>query len=139
MRLWHYKLLPYLPNSQLISQWRELNSIFKKQDNHILINYIYGYPKEDIRIYSDLVINELTKRGIKIKSFDKYLAYFNLPNTYMPTYDHNDINAPFKKHHHKRYLMQCFYNLQEKYDRHQKDFSDEQYKRLKKFITEEIT
>ena len=47
MRLWHYKLIPFLPNSQLIAQWRELNSIFKKQDKHILINYVYEYPKED--------------------------------------------------------------------------------------------
>ena len=45
MRLWHYKLLPYLPKSQLIAQWRELNSIYKKQDRHILINYIYDYDE----------------------------------------------------------------------------------------------
>ena len=45
MRCWHYKLLPYLPNSQLIAQKRECDLIWKdiakgKQTNHILI--IYG-------------------------------------------------------------------------------------------------
>ena len=35
MRLWHIDLIPYLPKSQLLAQWRELNSIFKKQDKHI--------------------------------------------------------------------------------------------------------
>ena len=45
MRLWHIDLIPYLPDLQLIAQWRELNSIFKKQDKHILINYIYNYDK----------------------------------------------------------------------------------------------
>ena len=43
IRLWHIDLIPYLPKSQLIAQWRELNSIFKKQDKHILINYVYDY------------------------------------------------------------------------------------------------
>lgn len=38
MRLWHIDLIPYLPKTQLISQWRELNSVFKKQNKHILIN-----------------------------------------------------------------------------------------------------
>ena len=61
MRLWHYKLIPYLPKSQLLAQWRELNSIFKKQDKHILINYIYEYPREDLYKYSYIVLNELEK------------------------------------------------------------------------------
>ena len=45
MRLWHYKLIKegLLPDSQLLAQWRELNSIYVKEDKHILINYIYRY------------------------------------------------------------------------------------------------
>ena len=31
----NYKILDFLPNSQLIAQWRELNSIFKNKPNHI--------------------------------------------------------------------------------------------------------
>ena len=27
MRLWHYKLIPYLPKKQLVSQWRECIAI----------------------------------------------------------------------------------------------------------------
>lgn len=56
MRLWHYEIIPYLPKSQLIAQWRELNSIFTKQDKHILINYIYNYPKDHLYTYSNLVL-----------------------------------------------------------------------------------
>lgn len=50
MRLWNYELIEnnLLPNSQAVAQWRELNSIFRKQDNHILINYIYNYNKETL-------------------------------------------------------------------------------------------
>lgn len=35
MRLWHYDLLAFLPRSQLLAQWRELNSIYAKQDQHL--------------------------------------------------------------------------------------------------------
>ena len=77
MRLWHYKIIPYLPNSQLIAQWRELNSIFKKQDNHILINYVYKYNKLELEEYTCLVLNEMIKRKIKIHSGDNFLKYFN--------------------------------------------------------------
>lgn len=127
MRLWHYKLIPYLPNSQLIAQWRELNSIFKKQDKHILINYVYEYLKDDLNEYTQLVIEEMRNRGIKIKDFSNYVNYFK--NISM-----NCGFAPFKNHHNNRYLLQCFYNLQEKFDRGQKDFSKEQYKRLEEFL-----
>ena len=133
MRLWHYKLIPFLPNSQLIAQWRELNSIFKKQDKHILINYVYEYPKEELYWYSRLVINELSNCGINIKKTANFYEYFkDLDcNNY---YKDSDL---FKKHHTMRYLWQCFANLQEKYDRGQKDFSDELYEKLEMFVQEE--
>ena len=45
MRIWHTKILPYLPRMQLLSQKREIDLIWKdlangKQTNHVLINYI---------------------------------------------------------------------------------------------------
>lgn len=132
MRLWHYKLIEHLPKSQLLAQWRELNSIYKKQDKHILINYIYSYPKEDLFIYSGLVIGEMYFRGFKIKSFENYNKYFK--NITKP----KDFYIPFENHHTDRYLLQCFYNLQEKYDCGQKDFTEQQYKDLEKFIGKEI-
>ena len=77
MRLWHYKLIPYLPNSQLIAQWRELNTIFVKQPNHILINYVYDYPKCHLFEYTQLVLQEMEKRGfditrVKYRNFRNY-------------------------------------------------------------------
>lgn len=76
MRLWHYKLISVLPRTQLLAQWRELNSIFKKQDNHILINYIYDYPKSTLKTYTDMVIKEIEHRGYVIRSWDNYNNYF---------------------------------------------------------------
>lgn len=132
MRLWHYKLIPFLPNSQLLAQWRELNSIFKKQDKHILINYVYEYPKQDLLAYSLLVISEMQKRGLEIRKFESYYRYFE--GVYVkdiPDYQHF---VPFKNHHNNRYLLQCFYNLQEKYDRGQIDFTPDLMDKLLNFI-----
>ena len=124
MRIWHYKLIPFLPNSQLIAQWRELNSIFKKQDKHILINYVYEYPnKDDLFSFATIVTLEMAERGIAIHSWDNYYTYFNEKNYKLTLH-------PFARYHNDRYLKQCFYNLQEKFDRGQRDFSLEQYKKL---------
>lgn len=132
MRLWHYKLIPYLPRLQLLSQWKELNSIFKNQPKHILINYVYEYPKYDLLLYSVLVIEEMKKRNFKIKSFDNFDLYFK---DYM--IDVGELyDPPFKNHHTDRYLIQCFYNLEEKYDRGQKDFTKEIHEKLCKFVKE---
>lgn len=136
MRLWHYKLIPYLPNKQLVSQWRELNIIFKKQIKFSLINYVYEYPKHDLLAYSILVTSEMIKRNYRInstKNFDKYFEYTKIIDI-----ENREKFKPFKNHHNNRYLKQCFYNLQEKYDRGQKDFTQEQYIKLKEFIKNEI-
>ena len=125
MRLWHYELIHYLPKSQLLAQWRELNSIFKKQDKHILINYIYDYPKNDLKAYACMVIEEMKSRGYKINSMANFEAYFG--DELLPAPIDGKL---FINHHTFRYLQQCFYNLEEKYDRGQADFSQEQYEAL---------
>ena len=110
MRLWHTGLISVLPRQQLLAQWRELCSIFAKEDNHILINFVY----EDIsslKKYSDLVINEFKVRGYKISSqaMQRYNDYFGDKET-------TDVEVIFPNKMSKRYFRQCYYNLEEKYD-----------------------
>ena len=141
MRLWHYKLIPYLPKSQLLAQWRELNSIFKKRDRHILINYIYDYPKTDLLYYTRLVIDEMGRRRYKIKSFEKSDAYFanvsiNDHLAYFPA-DNPDFH-PFEVEHDEGYLLICYFNLLEKFLRGQKDFSGDCFDRMRRFVSSEI-
>lgn len=124
MRLWHYQLIPYLPKSQLLAQWRELNSIFKKQDKHILINYVYEYPEEDLEIYSFLVVEEMLKRKYIVKN--------------APEYNIERFIAPFKNHHTKEYLLICYMNLREKFNRYQKDFDEETFSKLHNFVNKEL-
>lgn len=127
MRLWHIDLIPYLPKSQLLAQWRELNSIFKKQDKHILINYIYDYSKYELRHYSREIISEMQARGYYV-NIKNHLNYFlSLGADF-----YNDYTPRFEEHN-KEYLTICYYNLKEKYLRGQKDFTKEIWEKLDKF------
>lgn len=121
MRLWHYEIILYLPKSQLIAQWRELNSIFTKQDKHILINYIYNYLKDYLYTYSNLVLDEMKKHGYQIKKWDNYNEYFgdlrfSKPNMSLIYSEHNS-----------EYFEICYWNLKEKYLRGQSDFTTYMY------------
>ena len=138
IRLWHIDLIKngLLPDSQLISQWRELNSIFKNQPKHILINYVYQCPKEDLYFYTCMVVQEMDLRGYKVKSLDNFYNYFSKGLEF--SYDKDKPFHPFKEYHNDRYLIQCYWNLAEKFDRGQQDFSQKQYEKLKKFVKEKI-
>lgn len=62
--------------------------------------------------YANLIIAEFKNRGYKIKSLDNYNTYFD--GIQAPVYI-----APHILFNHKmgdRYLRQCYYNLQEKWD-----------------------
>ena len=110
MRLWHTALISVLPKQQLLGQWRELNSIFKLKNKHVLINFVYDYPKTDLYVYSVLVVGEFIKRKYKV-NLDNFYNYFgNI--VFKPP----EFFVPFDNKMTSRYLKQCLYNLQEKYD-----------------------
>lgn len=134
MRLWHYKLIPFLPKSQLVAQWRELNSIYKDQPKHILINYVYEYDRLELHIYSAIVEHEMLKRNIRFKYSEYYYDFFKDVLNRGLYRRIAEVLHPFENHHNNRYLLQCFYNLQEKYDRGQKDFSEELFEKLTDYI-----
>ena len=124
MRLWHYKLIRYLPRSQLLAQWRELNLIFRQEPSRILINYIYKDEyknKKDLLAYSNIVLEAMKNRGYRI-NYGNFDEYFKGVTT--------DIVKPFLNHQDDEYLRICFYNLKEKYLRGQKDFSNAQYAKM---------
>ena len=114
IRLWHKDLIPYLPKNQLLGQWRECCCIAKNiadngTPNHILVNKIMDYPIEHFIAYTTLVKQEMQKRGYKCDTsrFTKWLEWdaFKILK-----------NEIFEGWHNTRYLRQCLYNLQEKYD-----------------------
>lgn len=126
MRLWHIDLIPYLPKSQLLAQWRELNSIFKKQDKHILINYVYDYDKYYLYCYTIKVLEEIGNRhyNYNLVNFCEYFDYV----WYKELYEMKHF-LKFAEHN-KEYLTICYWNLREKYIRGQKDFTKEVWNKL---------
>ena len=118
IRLWHKNLIPYLPKNQLLGQWRECCCIAKNiadngTPNHILVNKILKYPFRHFYSYAGLVCDELIERKYKC-DWAKFTNWFDKINCMECHYiDESEI---FKDWHNIRYLRQCLYNLQEKYD-----------------------
>ena len=113
MRLWHYKLIPALPNAMLVSQWRECIAIKRQWEKgtlkHRLVSYVELHPKHWFLCYVDMVCYELYKRKINynekyLEEIEDFCVFRVEPSIIYP--EHND-----------RYLKQCYYNLQEKADR----------------------
>lgn len=123
MRLWHYELIPVLPDKMLVSQWRECIAIKRQWEKgtlkHRLVSYVKDYDKRYFDFYVEHLIKEMLNRNIKfndkfyyeIYSFCGGCTYYNYPE------------------HNNRYLKQCYYNLQEKYDRG--IISEEEWKKIK--------
>ena len=142
MRLWHIDLIEYLPKSQLLAQWRELNSIFKKQDKHILINYVYNYDKKYLYMYSQELLRVFINRNYKVKNFDNFINYFadikdKMRQEYLWSGQKLVQKYRFTEHNNE-YLIICYYNLKEKYLRGQKDFTKEIWERLDSFYQKKI-
>lgn len=134
MRLWHKSMIPYLPKQQLLGQWREcclIASLLAKDHtpNHILVNPILDYPPDDFEIFCAMVYQEMIKKGFKVsddvskrlemdlRAWRLYLdseVPWNCFNKDFPIETDEQI---FKNWHDKRYLKQCYYNLEEKFDR----------------------
>lgn len=112
MRLWHYELIPVLPNAMLVSQWRECIAIKRQWEKgtlkHRLVSYVMNYDKGRFWLYTKLVVQEMKNRNIKFK--EKYLEEI------ASFCEYHNVFTIFPEHNN-RYLKQCLYNLQEKADR----------------------
>lgn len=114
MRLWHYKLTPYLPKKMLVSQWRELVAIKRQWERgtliHPLVSYVKDYDKSYFASYTFDIYQELLKRNINCKNI--YMQeIFNFSGIEKKT-----KNLAYNEHDDD-YLTMCYYNLKEKYVR----------------------
>lgn len=120
MRLWHKDLIKYLPRQQLIAQWRECcaicsNWVKNATPNHLLVNKVLDYPKIEFYNYTMLIIQEMINRNYKISKVSLNNFKFNygcIPNDNAKP----NFKKLFENWHKDRYLRQCLFNLQEKYD-----------------------
>ncbi len=117
MRIWHKDLIDVLPDKQLRGQWRECCLIAKALHdgnlNYLLVNKVKECNIFDFCCYSLEIRAEMIIRGMKgnIAAFGKYM-----PCGWLHDANKVDISDVFDGWHNDRYLRQCLYNLQEKYD-----------------------
>lgn len=89
--------------------------------NMILVNSICVYDLAHFAAYKELVRKEMKRRGYCCSLSTNYAFEYNLEECggYDRTLCEYLVNNPselFKGWHNDRYFLQCFYNLQEKYD-----------------------
>ena len=116
MRLWHKDLLEVLPREQLVSQWRECSAIAgniltKGTPNHILVNKIMDYDLNEFVSYAFYVRAEMTKRGYRTMD-----SVWKKISSVVDTYECLPADQLFQNWHNTKYLIQCVYNLEEKWD-----------------------
>lgn len=114
MRLWSKQLVKYLPNKQLIAQWREILAILgniKKRGfpNHILVNKIRNYPLNHFSSYAQLVLDEMKNRNYKTDRLkvEAVTSFCGVPNI--------NYENVYSDWHDEEYIKICLYNLYEKY------------------------
>lgn len=120
MRLWHKDLITALPREQLVAQWRELSAIAgnlntKGTPNHILVNKVSDYPRDHFISYAFWVRQEMTRRGYRTMDsvWDKIYCTREVDYGELQILPIEDL---FPGWHNDRYLEQCYFNLEEKYD-----------------------
>ena len=140
MRLWPYQMLDVLPRMQMLSQWRECLAVGgmlgTKTLNHATVNRVKDYPIEHFMVYCDLVRDEFANRGwtIGTNTLEKLKNDIDYETEkskrtfgYFEDETENGIkeiivkrpygtSILFKDFHDERYLKQCLYSFQEKYD-----------------------
>lgn len=121
MRLWHKDLIAVLPNKQLLGQWRDCCAIASNiktlgYPNHILVNRIMDYHLSHFYKYCSLVSEEMYKRGFKLSDVAINKIIEITDQDVRMGIEFITTKELFAGWHNDRYLLQCFYNLQEKYD-----------------------
>ena len=115
MRLFHYALLPYLPDLQFRGQLRELVAIMhdwrdKGTTNHLLINKVMEYPKNDfVRYFLEYEVEYHKRYGKWLTTAWEEFKAFQDPNS------NNGNCGCFDDWHNKEYLRVCYANLYEKH------------------------
>lgn len=127
MRLWHQKLIPYLPRQQLLGQHRECCALRGKGwgRKHATVDYVFTHEPEWLVAYHILVMEEMRHRGY---APDKqwYIAEYRGSTLGIETgwanQDIVDYQFAYAAHksgiiypeHNREYLIECLENLKEK-------------------------
>lgn len=141
MRLWHYELIPVLPRKQLLAQWRECCAIASNiakngTPNHILVNKMLEYPTIHFTVYVNKILKEMDNRSYAVNksSYSRFVDNLEKASKYFWNYEEGMVinGKVYPDWHEERYLLQCYCNLQEKYDCGM--ISEDEWDKVYKFV-----
>ncbi len=132
MRIWDYRLLPYLSDLQFKGQLRELTAIMRDwrdngTTNHLLINRVMQCPKDHLTSYFLRYNDEYRKRYGKNIDRNIYWEFLNFSDyevekDYKLSFANGAdivsiriVRNIFPDWHNKEYLRVCMANLYEKH------------------------
>ena len=122
MRLWHEKLIPYLPRQQLLGQHRECCALRGNGwgKPHSVVNYVFKYNRVKLALYHIEVMHEMERRGYNVDQRWYDLEYRGAccPADSMEDcalwLSECDLDIPFRPvyaEHNTEYLIECMENL----------------------------
>lgn len=124
MRLWHEKLIPYLPRQQLLGQHRECCAL-RGNDwgrKHATVDYVFKHDPMHLVAYHLRVIVEMRNRGYKVCMDWTMPSYRGKHHDVWPIddidrevcFDRYLEGDPIYPEHNDEYLKECFNNLERK-------------------------
>ena len=127
MRLWHQKLIPYLPRQQLLGQHRELAALRGKGwgRKHATVDYVFTYAPDELVAYHYLVMEEMRHRGYNpdkvwynpnwrgssLEEDSGWSYQETVDNIFRAAVDHDEM---IYDEHNDAYLLECIENLKSK-------------------------
>lgn len=129
MRLWHQKLIKYLPRQQLLGQHRECCALRGKGwgKKHKIVDYVFTHNPNKLVAYHLLVMREMNRRGYnpdRIWTFPNYrgkiLGYDdNFASAYGTNLEYGfaiaeEVDYIIYDEHNDEYLQECLDNLKSK-------------------------
>lgn len=127
MRLWHQKLIPYLPRQQLLGQHRECCALRGKGwgRKHATIDYVFTYAPDELVAYHYLIIEEMRHRGYNpdkiwyrptwrgsiLGEVEGWSYQETVDDIFRAVMDQGEI---IYYEHNDAYLLECIKNLESK-------------------------
>lgn len=127
MRLWHQKLIPYLPRQQLLGQHRECCALRGKGwgRKHATVDYVFTYAPDELVAYHYLIIEEMRHRGYNpdktwyrpiwrgsvLGEVEGWSYQETVDDIFRAAMDQNEMIYP---EHNNAYLLECIENLESK-------------------------
>lgn len=134
MRIWHYELLPFLPNSLMIQLWEDLQRLYKGErdlftkfiDNESEISFFNYSVRLAVLMDERKIVGYEKSRSVIMRFFEQTMGNKIDPKSV--------AMAPFPIEHDFFYLMYCGSILNEYFSLGLDDYSEELNDKLNYFL-----